>query len=218
MDQLIIIGAGGFGSEVAWIAAECNWGIAGFADADETKRGAIWAGYRVYGNLAETATALQGQKIRFICAIGDNERRREMASAAEKSGWEPVTVIHPSALVAPSSNLGRGTFVGPGAIVSNNARIGNHVIINLHVSVGHDSVIEDFCQLSPGSRTSGFCRMEELSFLGTNAVLLPATTVGRESVVGACSFARGIIASRTTVLGVPSRAVRDHRMTTGSGA
>jgi phosphopantetheinyl transferase (holo-ACP synthase) len=89
-----------------------------------------------------------------------------------------------------------------------NARIGKHVIVNMHVSVGHDVVLGDYCNLSPGSRLSGFSCLEDLVFIGSNAVLMPQTRVGRAGVVAACSLGRGQIEQNTTVCGVPGRIVR----------
>ncbi len=220
MHDLIIIGAGGFGAEAAWVARDMtsiparagshisDWNFVGFADSDDQKCQTLHAGYPVHGTIEQAADVFPGRELWFFCAIGDNAARQRLASAAELLGWKPATVIHPSALVADTASVLAGTYVGPGSIVSNNARIGEHVIINMHVSVGHDVVVGDYCQLSPGSRISGFCHMEDLAFLGSNAVLMPGTQVGRGAVVGACSLARGQIEPHTTVCGVPARIVR----------
>jgi sugar O-acyltransferase (sialic acid O-acetyltransferase NeuD family) len=219
MRNLLIIGAGGFGSEAAWIAREMTaaaaktdagisgWNILGFADSDENKRDTQHAGYQIHGNLEQAGQTFTDD-IWFFCAIGNNEARQHLAQTAQMFGWKPATLIHPSAVIADTATVGAGSFVGPGAIVSCNACVGEHVIINMHVSVGHDVTVGDYCQLSPGSRLSGFCRLEDLAFLGSNAVLMPATRVGRGAVVGTCSLGRGQIDSNTTICGVPGRIVR----------
>ena len=221
MRKLIIIGAGGFGAEAAWVAREMTsvssragslvtgWSLVGFADSDERKRRTLHAGYPVHGTIEQAAEALAGE-LWFFCAIGDNSTRRHLATAAHSLGWKPATLVHPAALIADTASLLAGTYVGPGSVVSNNARIGEHAIVNMHVSVGHDVVVGDYCQLSPGSRISGFCHIEDLAFLGSNAVLMPGTQVGRGAVVGASSMAHGRIEADTTVCGVPARIVRVH--------
>lgn len=219
MRNLLIIGAGGFGCESAWVAQEmipaagetdtrvAGWNILGFVDSDERKRHTQHGGYAVHGTL-EQAAEMFTDDVWFFCAIGNNVARQKLASSALSLGWKPATLIHPSAVIADTASVRAGTFVGPGAIVSSNAHVGEYVIINMHVSVGHDVVVGDYSQLSPGSRLSGFCFLEELVFLGTNAVLMPSTRVGRGAVVGTCSLGRGLIESNTTVCGVPARVVR----------
>jgi len=219
MHKLIIVGAGGFGAEAAWVAREMTsvssradslntgWNLVGFADSDERKRQTLHAGYPVHGTIEQAAEAFDDE-LWFFCAIGDNSARQHLASAAQLLGWKPATLVHPTALIADTASVLAGTYVGPGSVVSNNARVGEHVIINMHVSLGHDVVVGDYSQLSPGSRISGFCHIEDLVFLGSNAVLMPGTQVGRGAVVGACSLARGQVEADTTVCGVPARIVR----------
>src|SRR5260370_3006817 len=220
MRDLIIIGAGGFGAEASWVAREMSgvrhpaqppasgWNLVGFADSDEGKRQTLHAGFLVHGTIEQAAEAFTGREVWFFCAVGNNAARRRLVSQAESLGWKPASLVHPSALIADTASVLAGTYVGPGSIVSNNARVGPHVIVTMHVSVGHDVVVGDYCQLSPGSRISGFCRIEELASLGSNSVLMPGTRVGRGALVGACSLAHGEVTADTTVCGVPARMIR----------
>jgi acetyltransferase-like isoleucine patch superfamily enzyme len=86
--------------------------------------------------------------------------------------------------------------------------VGNHVIINTHVSVGHDSVLEDYSQICPGARISEGCRIGRQAFLGSNASLTPGVAVGCGAVVGANSHAVRTVPPGVTVVGCPARAVR----------
>jgi sugar O-acyltransferase (sialic acid O-acetyltransferase NeuD family) len=220
MRDLIIVGAGGFGGEAAWVAREMNaahertqssaepWNLLGFADSDERKRHGTHMGYTILGTIDSAVEAFAGRKLWFFCAIGDNAARRLIAQTALLAGWESATLIHPSAVIASTASVHAGAYIGPCAVISNGARIGAHSIVNMHVSVGHDVVVGDYCQLSPGSRISGFCQIEELANVGSNAVLMPGTKVGRGAVVGACSLARGEIDAYVTVCGVPARTMR----------
>lgn len=48
------------------------------------------------------------------------------------------------------------------------------------------------------------------SWLGTGAVVLPGTTIGRNVVVAAGSVVRGVVPDRCVVAGVPARIVREY--------
>jgi acetyltransferase-like isoleucine patch superfamily enzyme len=51
---------------------------------------------------------------------------------------------------------------------------------------------------------SGFVRLEEGAFLGSNAGVAPGFRVGAHAVVGGGSFVVGNVAPRVTMLGVPA--------------
>jgi acetyltransferase-like isoleucine patch superfamily enzyme len=75
------------------------------------------------------------------------------------------------------------------------------------VSLGHDSVLEDYSQICPGARISGGCRIGKQAFLGSNASLTPGVAVGYGAVVGANSHAVRTVRPGLTVVGCPARAV-----------
>jgi sugar O-acyltransferase (sialic acid O-acetyltransferase NeuD family) len=215
---LVIIGAGGFGAIAAWAADDINaaaiqgnhlalWDVVGYADCDSTKQGTCHAGRAVLGTIEDVARDSDGRELWFFCAIGDNDSRAKMVRRAEKFGWKPATLVHPSAVLASSAEIGPGTYVGPAAVISFNAKIGAHVIIDVHVSVGHDAVVKDFSAVFPGARITGRCRLGEHSMVGSNATLLPGTIVGNHAVVGAGSLAHGSVEPDTTIFGIPARVI-----------
>jgi len=48
------------------------------------------------------------------------------------------------------------------------------------------------------------------SWLGTGAIILPGTTIGRNVVVAAGAVVRGKVPDRCMVAGVPARVIREH--------
>lgn len=217
--KLIIVGAGGFGVEVAWVAEEMNafairegmlpvFEILGFADDNASKREKAHYSYGVLGSADEIAEQYNGREIWYCCAIGNNRVRQRQVSSLGKLGWRPAAIVHPSAIVGPGVSIGAGTYVGPSSLLAPNASIGSHVIVNVHASVGHDSVLEDFVQVCPGSRISGCCRMACASFLGSNGVLLPGVQVGAYANVGAGSYAVRDVAPFSTCIAVPAVSYR----------
>jgi len=209
--QLVIIGAGGFGPEVAWAAGNANAGqprhdLVGFCDDDPAKAGGRAADLPVLGSVEEAARTLSGHP-RFICAIGNNAVRAKVVARAMAVGWAPATVIDPSVIVAPGVVVGEGTYVGAGSILSPNARLGNHVLINHHCSIGHDSRLEDYVSVQPGGRISGGCVLAEGASVSSNGVVAPGRRVGRYATVGAASFAVRDVPDGHTVIGTPARAI-----------
>ena len=217
--RLLVIGAGGLGTEFAWVASEMNsascrdtggralWEILGYADDDPGKKGQLIRGCIVHGTIQEAFAKFGSKDIGFAAAVGSNKARERVACVAEELGWTPETLVHPSAIVAATAEIGGGSYLAPGTVVCRGARVGRHVIINTHVSVGHDSRLDDFVQICPGARVSGGCRVGRGGFLGSNASLAPKAVVCEEAVVGANSFVLRKVAPRTTVLGCPAIAI-----------
>lgn len=217
--RLVVVGAGGFGPEIAWAARRVNavhptFKLAGYCDDNPAKRGGQLDGLEVLGRPEEAAGRFESPPT-FVCAIGNNERRAAMVQRLLALGWVPVSVIDPSVHVGDGVAVGDGTYVGAGSILSPHAQIGAHVVINHHCSVGHDSHIESYSNLAPGVRVSGECVVCEGATLGSNAVIAPGKRVGRHATLGACSFALTNVPDLVTALGVPARVVVRKRQKSG---
>jgi sugar O-acyltransferase (sialic acid O-acetyltransferase NeuD family) len=213
--RLIIVGAGGFGSEVLWVASSLNavrpaFDLVGFCDDNASRKGTDAFGHPVLGTPEEAEMVLD-EKPSYVCALGNNAARAAMVSRLDALGWEPATVIHPSVILAPGAVVGPGTYIGAGSIVAPNARIGKHVIINLHCSIGHDAVLEDFVQVSPGGRISGNSRLLEGAMLASNAAVAPGRSIGRYATLGACSFALVDVPDGATAVGIPAMVAHRQR-------
>lgn len=213
MRKLIIVGAGGLGRETAWAALEMNrafsnlqrWKLIGFADDNKRLYDCRIFDLPILGVPEEIKSSGQ---IWFHCAIGENNKRIEIAKRCLKLNWEPATIIHPSSIIANRSMIGRGTYVGAFCIINPNVTIGSFALINQRVAIGHDAIIEDWSQLNPGAQINGKCRVGIGATVGSNASLHPGITVGKFSVVGSNSQVVRNVADNITVNGVPARRIK----------
>ena len=213
--QFIVVGSGGFSKEVVWAVQHYNtarptYAILGYCDDDPAKNGQVIYGYPVLGSPEEVDAQLS-EKPCFICSIGDNSARAKVVERVLSLGWIPVTIIDPSVIVADDVAIGIGTYIGVHSILCPNARIGQYAIVNNFASIGHDAVLGDFTQVSPGGRVLGASMMDEGALLGSNAVVLQMKKLGRYATLGACSFALTDIPDYATAIGVPARVTFRHR-------
>ena len=191
--KLVIIGGGGFGREVAWVAQMAGLEVAGFCD-DAELTGLV----AFLGSVEDAARALP--EAEFIVAIGNNEARERLFERALACGWTPKSVISPKAVIAPDVEIGAGSYIGVGSVVSVGAKIGRGVIVNNLVSVGHDVVIDDFAQICPCAGISGGCRIGKGALLGTNATVIPLRKIGARAVLGAGALALRDLADGESVV------------------
>jgi sugar O-acyltransferase (sialic acid O-acetyltransferase NeuD family) len=209
LQKLIVIGAGGLGSEVVWAAENLNartptFEILGFCDDDAGRKGSTFYHYPVLGN-PEEITAQLGETPGFLCAVGNNHHRAEVVQRVLALGWKPLSVIEPSVMLARDVTIGPGTYVAAGSTLSPDANVGSHVILNLKCTIAHHSHVEDFAQVSPTACVSGYCVVKKGAMLGSNAVVGPRIVIGAWSTLGASSFAVEDVPDGATAMGNPAR-------------
>ena len=203
MKKIVIVGAGGFGREVAWVierinAAKPAFEILGFCDDAADKQDGVCGAYPLLQAFSKIKERFG--LIGFFCAIGNNRVRQAVLTEARMQGHEPVTVVDVSAVVAPDVKIGAGSFVGIGSVISVGTTIGEGVIVNHQACVGHDVTVGDFAQLCPGVCVSGGCEIGEGGLLGTLAGTVPLKHVGAWAIVGAGTVPLRDVAPGATVV------------------
>ncbi len=210
--DLIIIGASGFGREVAWLVERINndsltWNLLGFLDDNSELAGTGVDGYTVLGT-CETAAAYPDAC--YVCAIGSAKIRKQVIDKI--TGIVPdiqyATLIDPSVLISDRVAIGEGSIICAGTIVTVDITIGCHVIINLDCTIGHDAVLEDFVTLYPSVNISGYTIIGACSEMGTGTQIIQMKKVGRESIVGAGAVVVKDIPDRCTAVGTPAKPIK----------
>ena len=213
MKGLIVVGAGGFGMEVIWVAEEMNagnpgdppWELLGYVDDNEEKKGTHIFGYEVLGRPEDAARRFSDREICYHSALGDNLVRRKMAERLDRLGWRAATLIHPSVIRARGVPVGEGSYIGALSILTPQSRIGRHVLINQRVAIGHESIVEDFAQVCSGAQINGGCQIGQGALIGSNASIYQGTAVGENASVGSNSLLVKTVAPGVSVMGVPAR-------------
>lgn len=217
-DRIVVVGAGGHGSEVhAYICklVELGWGgeLVGFLD--DVRSPGVHANMEVLGPV-ETLLSKPNEYfrgLRFITAVGDNAGRKQLVARLEKLYGErlqPWTLIDPAAWIGKDVQIGDGTLVAPGAVITSRVRIGKHCIVNVKVSVSHDSTIGDYVSINPGATICGHCRIGNGAFIGTGATVINGVEIGDGSVIGGGAAVISNIPPNVTAVGVPARVIRQN--------
>ena len=203
MKRCVVLGASGFGKEIAWIISRINvitpsFELVGFCDDAPDKQTGSFAGYTLFGVLEQAAASLEG--CGFICAIGNNRIRQRVSTRAIAAGLVPLSIVDPTASIAPDAVVGDGSFLGVGSVVSTGTMLGCGVIVNHQACIGHDVQLGNFSQVCPGARVSGWCAIGEGALLGTNAAVIPSIKIGAWATLGAGSTALRDIPDGATIV------------------
>ncbi|MFV8279934.1 DapH/DapD/GlmU-related protein [Christiangramia marina] len=142
--------------------------------------------------------------------------------------------IHPLALIEENAIIGDNTKIGPFCIVRSGARIGSNCKFTAYCEIRENVVIGDNtsfgsrCTISANARIgknvvvkysfvlTDTPKLEKGSFkevgsigdgalIGANVTLMPGCSIGRESIIGACSQVRTDVGDREVWYGNPAR-------------
>lgn len=210
VNNLYIIGCGGLGREVAWLVERINekqkkWNLRGFID-DGVDAGTKIGNYLVYGDtnyLIENANEAY-----CVCAIASPKIRQRIITTLKENGLNNfATLVDPSVIKSDSTSIGEGTIICAGSIISVNTKIENHVIVDWESTVGHDSIISDFCTVYPGANISGQVTLDKYVQVGAGAVILQGLSIGSYSFIGAGATVVKNIGVDVIVVGTPAHPI-----------
>ena len=208
--SIAIVGAGGHG-RVALECLELSCGIAeGVAFYDDRWEGlAAVDGLPIYGPVDDLATDARFDRV-FV-GVGDNRARRRISLLLARAGKTSLTIRHPRTTISPRAAIGEGSIAVAGTVVNRDACVGRDVILNTICSIGHDCVVDDYAQVSPGVNLGGACVVGEGAFLGVGVKVVTEARIGAWSIVGAGTVVLGDLPERSFCVGVPAKVVRPLR-------
>jgi sugar O-acyltransferase (sialic acid O-acetyltransferase NeuD family) len=211
--DLIILGAGGTGREVAEAIEDINsfgrkWNLVGFLDDDPQKHGSESNGYPVLGSISAAA---KYPTCHFVIVLGNQHDLGLTKRVFERLSLDVsrfATLIHPTARVSRYTEIGPGTVVLQNCVITSNTRLGSHVLMLFGSHIGHDCIVDDYVVLAPNAVLAGGVCVREGCYIGANATILQKTKVGPRSCVGMGAAVFSDVESNSTVVGNPARLLK----------
>lgn len=212
MKGLIIVGASGFGREVAWLVERINkkeptWNLLGFVDDNQELHGTMINAYPVLGGCD---CLPQYPDAYVVCAVGAARVRKLIISKITQIAPNTrfAVLIDPSVEKSDLVTVGEGTIICAHTIITVNIAIGKHVIINLDCTVGHDAVLHDYVTVYPSVNISGNTDIGECAELGTGMQIIQGKTVGANAIIGAGAVVVKDIPENCTAVGSPAKPIK----------
>ena len=212
MKDLVIIGAGDFGKEVAWLIEDINkknptYNLLGFLDDDEKKSQLLINGYKCLGSISYLTELNKHNSVFAVISMQNVDVRKKIVEMIpDFQNWE--SLIHPLANVADTSIIGKGCIICTGNTISVNTVIGNHCVFNISATIGHDCLVGDYVSVMSGSCVCGHVVIKDCAYLATNCTIVPKMKIGEHAVVGAGSVVLRNVRDNTTVMGLPARVLK----------
>lgn len=210
-----IVGAGGFGREVAAFALDSLVSAYQSIDKESVKLCFVVTtdsteescnGLPIYS--IEKFISFQGEKY-YVIAIADALTRFEIARKMNPRA-KAVTLRHHSVLSLAANTIGEGAIFCAYSMITVNASIGKHFHANLYSYVAHDCVIGDYVTFAPGVKCNGNVHIEDFAYIGTGAVIKDGAksqpvVIGRGAVIGMGAVVTKSVPPGATVIGNPAR-------------
>ena len=213
MQDIVIIGAGGFGREVKTIIDAVNkvnktYNFIGYYD-DGIEKDTIINNFPVLGNLQD----LNGidNEIAVLLGVGDPATKNKIVSSLSNKKIHFPTLIHPSVQISNDDvTISNGCIICAGTIITCNIKIGSFTTLNLMCTVGHDTIIDDFSSFMPSVNISGEVHIQEKVYVGTGAKIINQLTIGKSTIVGAGAVVSKSLPDYCTAVGIPAKPIKFH--------
>lgn len=153
---------------------------------------------------------------RFMIGIGDNRVRKKIRDRFPDLPY--ANIAHPTASFGFAQKeifeSAVGNVVMAGVRFTDNVAIGNFGCFNVNSAICHDTVIEDFVNVSLGANVAGNVFIGEGAYIGAGSTIVNGRAIddkihiGAYSTVGAGAVVVRNVPPGETVVGIPARCLR----------
>ena len=151
------------------------------------------------------------ENISVAIGVGDPKIKYKIVERLTNPFLNFPLLIHPSVLLSEDEiSIGKGTVICAGCILTCNIVIGDFVTLNLFSTVGHDTVIKNFCSFMPSVNISGEVDIAPCVYVGTGAKIINQLSIGEKTIVGSGAVVSKSLPANCTAVGVPAKPIKFH--------
>lgn len=204
--RCVILGAGGHALVLADCLRAVRQPIGGVVVPPREHRGGTWNGIRILGGDDVLASLPKRGITHFAVGLaGDLDLREALFERARESGLQPLTVIHPTAIVSRLARILAGAQVFPGAILNAGVHVGFNAVVNTGAILDHECEVGDHAHVATGARLAGSVRVGRRAFVGAGATVKDEVQIGERAVVGMGAAVVRDVKPGQVVAGVPAK-------------
>ena len=183
--NLVIIGAGGVGREIAAVLKKHplkGYRLTGFID-DGIAAETIVNGLKVLGGISWIKD--NSSNLGVILALGNPQARKKIADALQSLPISYPTLIHPNVSVNEEDTvkIGKGCYIADGCILTTDITIADFCFLNTGCTLQHDTLIGSYSVLMPGVRITGGAQIGSSVFINPNCVIITKCIVDDNSII-----------------------------------
>ncbi|MFA7116527.1 MAG: sugar O-acyltransferase [Bacteroidales bacterium] len=207
MNNLIIVGAGGFGREALYNVKRINkiehkWNIKGFIDDNLNALDSIECDYDIIGTISDW---VPHENEIFVMGVASPKIKEIIANKLKVKGAKFDTIIAPGVIISEHDIIGEGSVIGGQSIIGDCVRIGKFVHI-ANSTIGQDSIIDDYSTTTAYVNIAS-AKIGKRVFIGSSSVVLHNIKVGDDAFICVGSIVVSNVKPDTKVMGNPARRI-----------
>lgn len=205
--KLIIIGAGGFAKEIAFLASRLSeYDLVGFVDDRYLELPPKILGVPVLGPISDLLS--YDSEVHIAIGIA-NPKIKKLISAKLRKNSKLIfpNLIDPSASIGLEINKGMGNILMANTTYTADINIGDFNMINIGSTIGHDTSIGNFNAIFPSVNISGSVVIGNENEIGVGTQIIQNVSIGDKNVIGAGAVVIRDINTGTKNVGVPSKVI-----------
>lgn len=214
MKKIAIYGAGGFGREVEFLIQDINkktpqYQFIGYFD-DGIIKEEIINGYPILGGMQELNAI--DEELCIAIAVANPSTKKKIVEQINNKNISFPTLIHPSVVIGNKdvTSIDDGCIICAGVIITVNIVLKKFIILNPSCTVGHDTIIGNYCSFMPTVNISGEVFIEDEVYVGTGAKIINQLEIGEKTIVGAGAVVAKTLPQNCTAVGVPAKVIKYH--------
>ena len=215
MSPLIIVGAGGLGSQlvervISDPANKDHWTLAGFYDdrAEKAKTILNWSAAIRYPlqHFRGRDEIPFSHEPKFVMAIGNPNLKEAYAKKVLDWGGQFVSLLHVDNERSVTAKVGK-SILFKNCVVGPNVEIGDFVWIDRNCIVGHDCVIGNFCHIGVNVCIGGATEVGDNTVIHSGSMISNGIKIGSHCEIGLGSVILRDVADGSIMLGNPARKI-----------
>ena len=210
-ERIVLVGSGQHARVVLYnLKKQGLYDVACFLDADESKVGQFYEGYKIVGTYDDLDAIKKIYNTnKFFIAFGNMKYRKSVFNKFINEGWEAVNIFHPDAVISTDAKIGKGVLIECGCMIAPNPVIGDNVVVNMGSQINHDNIVESHVFIAGGVILSGGVIVRENTLLDDGVVVMIGRTVPANSIFGAGSVVTKSFEEEGNYIGVPAKLIRE---------
>lgn len=202
----IIVGAGGFGKEIAFLLQQQNeYQWIGFVDDRKSEQSDV-LGKPVIGKIADLLRVKTPMAV-FLGIAAPTVKENIYEQLRQNPHLLFPNLFAPSALIGLNVQLGIGNILMPYTTYTADISIGDFNMINIGSTIGHDSIIGSYNAIFPNVNISGAVTLGDKNELGVGTKIIQKRSIGDGNIIGAGSVVIRDIPHHSKWVGVPAKII-----------
>lgn len=211
MENIIIIGAGGFALEIVDLIHSINmvkkrYNIYGLLD--DKKKEFLFKEYKIIGKINDYK---KFQSYSFVIAIANPQLREDIYLKLKNINLKTPNLFHPKTEISKKALIERNssTIINFDVQLCAGVELKECVIVDSKSYIGHETILNSFVTIYPGVKISGKNIINRKTEIGLGSNIIQGLEIGSNSFVGAGSTVIKDIRPNVIAVGIPCKEIKE---------